>query len=64
MRLTQEERAFSTPSEEGEWKRIPEFHREAARYREAARAKLRKDKRVNNPNGRTRPCPFPKDRRS
>ncbi len=33
--------------ERGEWKRIPNFTQEAARYRETARATLRKDKRVN-----------------
>ena len=38
---------FSIPSREGEWQRIPDFEREAARYREAARTTLRKDKRVN-----------------
>ncbi len=33
--------------ERGEWKRIPDFKREARRYQSIARATLRKDKRVN-----------------
>ena len=47
MKLTQEEKSLLDSVERGEWKRIPDFQREAARYREAARATLRKDKRVN-----------------
>ena len=47
MKLTQEEKSLLDSVEKGEWKRIPDFRREAARYSEAARATLRKDKRVN-----------------
>ncbi len=47
MKLTQDEKSLLASVEKGEWKRIPNFTGEAARYREAARATLRKDKRVN-----------------
>jgi predicted DNA binding CopG/RHH family protein len=47
MKLTPEEKSLLDSIERGEWKRIPDFKREATRYREAARATLRKDKRVN-----------------
>ena len=47
MKLTQEEKGMLDSVEKGEWKRIPNFTREAVRYRDAARATLRKDKRVN-----------------
>jgi len=47
MNLTKEEKAILDSVERGEWKRIPDFEREAERYREAARATLRKDNRVN-----------------
>lgn len=47
MTLTKEEKELLDSVEKGEWKRIPNFTKEAARYREAARATLRKDKRVN-----------------
>jgi predicted DNA binding CopG/RHH family protein len=47
MKLTQEEKKLLDSVEKGEWKRIPNFTREAVRYRDAARATLRKDKRVN-----------------
>lgn len=47
MKLTKEEKGLLDSVERGEWRRIPNFNREAARYREAARATLRKDKRVN-----------------
>ena len=47
MKLTKEEKDILESVEKGEWKRIPNFKREAARYGEAARATLRKDKRVN-----------------
>jgi predicted DNA binding CopG/RHH family protein len=47
MKMTKEEERILDSVEKGEWKRIPNFNREAARYREAARATLRKDKRVN-----------------
>ena len=47
MKLTKEENDILESVERGEWKRVPNFKKEAARYREAARATLRKDKRVN-----------------
>lgn len=47
MKLTNDEQAILGSVENGEWKRIPNFKKEATRYREAARATLRKDKRVN-----------------
>ena len=47
MNLTKEEQEILDSVEQGEWERIPNFEREAARYGEAARAALRKDKRVN-----------------
>lgn len=47
MKLTQEEKSLLDSVEQGEWKRIPDFQKEAARYRDSARAMLRKDKRVN-----------------
>ena len=47
MKLTQEEKGLLDSVERGEWKRIPNFAREAVRYRDAARSTLRKDKRVN-----------------
>ncbi len=47
MKLSQEEKTLLNSVEGGEWKRIPNFKQESARYREAARAHLRKDKRVN-----------------
>ena len=47
MKLTKEEKSILDSVERGEWKRIPDFKREAERYRDAAKATLRKDKRVN-----------------
>lgn len=47
MKLTKEEKEILESVERGEWKQIPNFKKEADRYREAARATLRKDKRVN-----------------
>jgi predicted DNA binding CopG/RHH family protein len=47
MKLTKEEKGILDSVERGEWKRIPNFKREATRYKAAARATLRKDKRVN-----------------
>ena len=47
MKLTKEEKDILNSVEKGEWKRIPNFKKEAARYQEAARATMRKDKRVN-----------------
>ena len=47
MKLTPEEESLLGSVEGGEWQRIPDFPQESARYRETARATLRKDKRVN-----------------
>jgi predicted DNA binding CopG/RHH family protein len=47
MKLTKEEKEMLDSVERGEWKRIPNYKKEVARYREAARATMRKDKRVN-----------------
>jgi predicted DNA binding CopG/RHH family protein len=47
MKLTKEEKDILESVERGEWRRIPNFDKEAKRYREYARASLRKDKRVN-----------------
>jgi predicted DNA binding CopG/RHH family protein len=47
MKLTKEEKDILESVERGEWRRIPNFDKEAKRYRECARASLRKDKRVN-----------------
>lgn len=47
MKLTKEEKDILDSVERGEWKRIPDYKKEEARYREAANATLRKDKRVN-----------------
>lgn len=47
MKLTKEEKKILDSVEKGEWKRIPNYRKETARYREAARTTLRKDKRVN-----------------
>ena len=38
---------FVEAAERGEWNRISDFKDEANRYQEAAKATLRKDKRVN-----------------
>ena len=47
MKLTSEEKVLLDSVEKGEWKRIPDYKKDSARYRAAARATLRKDKRVN-----------------
>ncbi len=47
MRLTKEERDMLDSVERDEWRRIPNFPKEARRYGATARATLRKDKRVN-----------------
>ena len=47
MKLTKEEQDILASVERGERERVPEFEKEADRYQEAARATLRKDKRVN-----------------
>lgn len=47
MKLTDEERDLLESVERGEWEPIADFEREKERYTQAARATLRKDKRVN-----------------
>ena len=47
MKLTKEEKDILDSVENGEWQTIPNFKRESKRMQEAARATLRKDKRVN-----------------
>ena len=47
MKLTKEEQEILDSVEKGEWRQIPDFQQEATRYREAARATLRKNRRVN-----------------
>ncbi|MDD9985708.1 MAG: antitoxin [Spirochaetaceae bacterium] len=47
MNLTEEEQRLLDSVERGEWKTIPGFDQAAERYRAAARATLRKDKRVS-----------------
>ncbi|MDY0146072.1 MAG: antitoxin [Kiritimatiellia bacterium] len=47
MKLPQDEKKLLDSVEKGEWKSIPDFSRQSARYQASARATLRKDKRVN-----------------
>ena len=47
MNLTKEEKRILDSVEKGQWERIPNYKEEAERYKKAARASLRKDKRVN-----------------
>lgn len=47
MKLTKEEQEILASVERGEWKSVPKVEEEAARYQVAAKATLRKDKRVN-----------------
>jgi predicted DNA binding CopG/RHH family protein len=47
MKLSKEEIHILDSVENGEWQQVPNFKQESARYREAAKATLRKDKRVN-----------------
>ena len=47
MKLTEEERAILESVERDEWRRVPGIAKEKRRYEMAARATLRKDKRVN-----------------
>jgi predicted DNA binding CopG/RHH family protein len=46
-RLTAEEQELLASVERGEWRRIPDFEKEAKRYAEYARATFRKDRRIN-----------------
>ena len=47
MMLNKEEKDLLKSVESGEWRRIPNFEKEAKRYQESSIATLRKDKRVN-----------------
>ncbi|MDR0311616.1 MAG: antitoxin [Acidobacteriota bacterium] len=47
MKLTKEEKVLLDSVENGEWSSVPEASGQAERYREAAVAALRKDRRVN-----------------
>lgn len=47
MTLSKEEKELLESVEKGEWKQVPDVKKDVNRYREAARATLRKDKRVN-----------------
>jgi len=47
MKLTDEERVILESVERAEWKSVPDLAKEKRRYQTAARAALRKDKRVN-----------------
>ncbi len=47
MKLTDEERAILESVERSEWESVPDLAKEKSRYKGAARAALRKDKRVN-----------------
>lgn len=47
MKLTKEEQDILKSVEKGEWDRVPDFVEEKKRFEAAARASLRKDKRVN-----------------
>ena len=47
MKLTNEEKEILDSVESGEWKQIPNPTQEFVRYRESAKATMRKDKRVN-----------------
>ena len=46
-KLTPEERELLESVERGEWRRVPDFEKEAKRYQDYARATFRKDKRIN-----------------
>jgi len=47
MKLTKEEEAILQAVEKDEWRPVPNFAKEKKRYEAAAKAALRKDKRVN-----------------
>lgn len=47
MSMAEEEKEILESVERGEWRRVPHFEREAKKYQDAARATLRKDRRVN-----------------
>lgn len=47
MKLDKDEKALLESFERGEWERTPHFAEEAQRVKAAAKAAMRKDKRVN-----------------
>jgi len=47
MKLNNEEKDLLKSVENGEWRRIPNFKKEAERYQEAAHETLKTNKRVN-----------------
>ncbi len=47
MKLTKEEKDILASVEGGEWRSVPNLASESRRYETAAKATLRKDKRVN-----------------
>ena len=47
MKLTKEEKELLDSVEQGEWEQIPDFKNEVSRYRQVAKATMRKDKRIN-----------------
>lgn len=47
MKFTNDEKKLLDSVEQGEWQQISDSPRQATRYRDSARASLRKDKRVN-----------------
>ena len=47
MKLNKEEKELLKSVENGEWRQIPNFKKEAKRYQKTARETLRKNKRVN-----------------
>ena len=47
MKLNKEEKELLKSVENGEWRQILNFQKEAKRYQESARETLRKNKRVN-----------------
>ena len=50
MKLTKDERDLLDSVERGEWTSIPDFEREAKRYRLAAQATLQKNNRKSRLN--------------
>ena len=47
MKLSKDEKELLDSVEQGEWKTIPDFKKEAKRYQEYATATFRKNRRVN-----------------
>nr|VFJ96677.1 MAG: hypothetical protein BECKH772A_GA0070896_101083 [Candidatus Kentron sp. H]VFJ97228.1 MAG: hypothetical protein BECKH772B_GA0070898_101073 [Candidatus Kentron sp. H]VFK02748.1 MAG: hypothetical protein BECKH772C_GA0070978_101013 [Candidatus Kentron sp. H] len=62
MKLTQEEKEMLDSVERGEWRRIPNFEQEAARYREIAKATWNPTGEGHSVNGATSGNRYPGDR--